>query len=203
MSDARTHVLLVDDNEGFRESTTWLLEGKGFGVEAFAAADEVLKRIAMPTVPSEACVVSDIRMPGMSGIELQAELNKRGCKLPLIFITGHGDIPLAVAAMRDGAADFIEKPFQPETLVQSIEGALRNATARHASGTALDKLTQRERQVLELVVMAKPNKIIADILGISIKTVELHRAHVMSKLGARNIQELIRIAIACEQESPA
>lgn len=203
MSDARAHVLLVDDNEGFRESTTWLLEGEGFGVEAFAAADGVLKRVAAPGLPRAACVVSDIRMPGMSGIELQAELNKRGCKLPLIFITGHGDIPLAVAAMRDGAADFIEKPFQPETLVQSIEGALRNAAARHASGTALDKLTQRERQVLELVVMAKPNKIIADILGISIKTVELHRAHVMSKLGAHNIQELIRIAIACEQESPA
>lgn len=204
MTAPRARVLLVDDNAGFRESTTWVLEGAGFEVEAFEGADAVLRRVGGGTaLPAATCVVSDIRMPVMSGIQLQAELNRRGCKLPLIFITGHGDIPLAVSAMRNGAANFIEKPFQPDTLVQAIESALRKLALRQAAGTPLEKLTPRERQVLELVVMAKPNKVIADILGISIKTVELHRAHVMAKLGAHNIQELLRIALAHEQDIPA
>lgn len=205
MTAPRAHVLLVDDNAGFRESTTWVLEGAGFKVEAFADADAVLRRVGgtAAALPANTCVVSDIRMPVVSGIQLQSELNRRGCRLPLIFITGHGDVPLAVSAMRNGAANFIEKPFQPDTLVRAIESALQNLSLRQTAGTPLDKLTPREQQVLELVVMAKPNKVIADILGISIKTVELHRAHLMAKLGAHNIQELLRIALAHEQDAPA
>lgn len=204
MTAPRAHVLLVDDNAGFRESTTWVLEGAGFKVEAFADADAVLRRVGTGAMlPADSCVVTDIRMPTISGIQLQAELNRRGCKVPLIFITGHGDIPLAVSAMRNGAANFIEKPFQPDTLVQAIESALQKVTLRETAGTPLEKLTPREQQVLELVVMAKPNKVIADILGISIKTVELHRAHLMAKLGVHNIQELLRIALAHQQDAPA
>lgn len=204
MTTPRAHVLLVDDDDGFRQSTTWVLEGAGFAVEALASADAVLRRVGSgTTLPADTCVVSDIRMPVMSGIQLQAELNRRGCKLPLIFITGHGDVPLAVSAMRNGAANFIEKPFQPDTLVQAIDGALNRPSLRQVAGSPLAKLTPREQQVLELVVMAKPNKVIADILGISIKTVELHRAHLMAKLGAHNIQELLRIALAHEQDATA
>jgi FixJ family two-component response regulator len=201
MSDATTaQILLVDDNDEFRESTCWLLEDAGFEVSPFASATALLDALeggGLGGVP--ACIVSDIRMPRMSGIELQQELKRRGVELPLVFVTAHADIPLAVEAMRNGAVNFIEKPFDPITLVH----ALRTATDRIADGgsnpAVMEKLTPRERQVLELVVAGKLNKTIADVLGISIKTVELHRSNLMAKLGARNVAEVIRIALGHEQ----
>jgi FixJ family two-component response regulator len=201
MSDATTaQILLVDDNDEFRESTCWLLEDAGFEVSPFASATALLEALESGGLGgAPACIVSDIRMPRMSGIELQQELKRRGVELPLVFVTAHADIPLAVEAMRNGAVNFIEKPFDPITLVH----ALRTATDRIAEGgsnpAVMEKLTPRERQVLELVVAGKLNKTIADVLGISIKTVELHRSNLMAKLGARNVAEVIRIALGHEQ----
>ena len=196
-----TRVYLVDDNDGFRDSTAWLLETAGFEVESFASGAAFLEAYAGHRHgDASECLVSDIRMPGMSGLQLQDELGRRGIQLPLVFVTAHGDVPLAVEAMRKGAANFLEKPFTEEALVEAVRTALANARSRGANGGVvanglLAKLSPRERQVLDLVVASKPNKIIADILGISIKTVELHRAIMMSKLGVRSLPELMKVAL--------
>ena len=193
---ASTQVYLVDDNDGFRDSTAWLLETAGFeplafdSGAAFLAAYDGQRRGA-----ADECLVSDIRMPQMSGLQLQEELVRRGIRLPLVFVTAHGDVPLAVEAMRKGASNFLEKPFTDEALVQAIRAALSSRQQAPARNGALAKLSPRERQVLDLVVASKPNKIIADILGISIKTVELHRANMMSKLGVRSLPELMKVAL--------
>jgi len=188
---ARVH--LVDDNDGFRESTAWLLETAGFEVESYPSAGAFLdSRGERPPPGTVECLVSDIRMPQMSGVQLQEELRRRGDAIPLVFVTAHGDVPLAVEAMRKGAANFLEKPFGDEVLVDAINAAL--ARVRGAS-EALARLSPRERQVLDLVVASKPNKIIADILGISIKTVELHRANMMNKLGVRSLPDLMKVAL--------
>lgn len=201
MSDAQAaHVLLVDDNDEFRESTRWLLEDAGFVVSAFASGAALLQELDRTTAGgAPACIVSDVRMPRMSGIELQQELKRRGVELPLIFVTAHADVPLAVEAMRNGAVNFIEKPFDPAMLVHALRTATDHAAAISANPVVTEKLTPRERQVLELVVAGKLNKTIADVLGISIKTVELHRSNLMQKLGARNVAEVIRIALGHEQ----
>lgn len=193
---AKARLFLVDDNDGFRESTAWLLETAGYQVRAFASAAEFL--LAYPDVRSdgEHCLVSDIRMPEMSGLQLQEELLRRGIRLPLVFVTAHGDVPLAVEAMRKGASNFLEKPFSDEALTEAIEVALANTRSAGGDGGALlAKLSPREKQVLDLVIASKPNKIIADILGISIKTVELHRANMMHKLGVRSVPELMKVAL--------
>jgi FixJ family two-component response regulator len=192
----RATVFLIDDNEAFRRSTAWLLEASGFEAREFGGAEEFLAAWRESKAPAHACVVSDIRMPGMSGIELQDELRKESSPPPIVLITAHGDIPLAVEAMRKGAIDFIEKPFDEATLTGAVERALATQTAtldpaRHAD--ALAQLTPRERQVLELVVAGKLNKTIADTLGISIKTVELHRSNMMGKLGVRNVPDLVKL----------
>lgn len=192
---AEAHVYLVDDNDAFRESTAWLLDTAGFATEAFASGQALLEALAAGRrADAPEVIVSDIRMPEMSGLQLQDELNKRGVQLPLVFVTGHGDVPLAVEAMRKGAANFLEKPFADETLIEAIRAALANARNRGDGGT-LAALSPRERQVLDLVVASKPNKIIADVLGISIKTVELHRSNMMHKLGVRSIQDLMKVAL--------
>jgi len=192
----RATVFLIDDNEAFRRSTAWLLEASGYEAREFDGAEKFLAAWREGAAPAHACVVSDIRMPGMSGIELQDELRKESAPPPIVLITAHGDIPLAVEAMRKGAVDFIEKPFDEATLTGAVERALASQTAtldpaRHAD--ALAQLTPRERQVLELVVAGKLNKTIADTLGISIKTVELHRSNMMSKLGVRNVPDLVKL----------
>ena len=194
---ASTQVYLVDDNDGFRDSTAWLLETAGFeplafdSGAAFLAAYDGQRRGA-----ADECLESDIRMPQMSGLQLQEELARRGIRLPLVFVTAHGDVPLAVEAMRKGASNFLEKPFTDEALLQAIRTAVAARREQApAQGEALARLSPRERQVLDLVVASKPNKIIADILGISIKTVELHRANMMSKLGVRSLPELMKVAL--------
>ncbi len=186
---------LVDDNDGFRDSTAWLLETAGYQVQAHPSGEAFLQALAAHRHEGETCLVSDIRMPGMSGLQLQEELLKRGVRLPLVFVTAHGDVPLAVEAMRKGASNFLEKPFSEEALVEAVEVALSGARAGGDSDV-LAKLSPRERQVMDLVVASKPNKIIADILGISIKTVELHRANMMHKLGVRSVPELMKVALA-------
>lgn len=190
-----TLLYLVDDNDGFRDSTAWLLETAGHQVQAHASAEAFLEAWTVQPHDGEACLVSDIRMPGMSGVQLQEELIRRDVKLPVVFVTAHGDVPLAVEAMRKGASNFLEKPFSDEALLEAVQVALSSARAG-GDANLLSKLSPRERQVMDLVVASKPNKIIADILGISIKTVELHRANMMQKLGVRSVPELMKVALA-------
>jgi len=191
---AGNRVYLVDDHQEFRESCVWILEQAGFEVRDFSSAEALLKELAREAPTSRSCIVSDIRMPGMSGMELQCELGHRSLSLPLIFVTGHGDVPLAVEAMRHGAANFIEKPFDAPLLVESIHTAMANH-APQVAPDALASLTRRERQVLDGIMSGKLNKVIADDLKISPKTVELHRANLMAKLGAHNVVELTRAVL--------
>ncbi|MEB2336610.1 MAG: response regulator transcription factor [Burkholderiales bacterium] len=193
-------VYVVDDDEAVRDSMRWLLEANGFRVSSFASAEEFLARL--PDPEPIACLLLDVRMPGMSGLELHEELVRRGSTLPLIFITGHGDVPMAVSRMKKGAHDFLEKPFSDAQLRQLVNECLARAAAaqrelrddRDAS-ERIERLTGRERQVLDLIVAGRLNKQIADDLGISIKTVEAHRANIMDKLGARTMADLMRIAL--------
>lgn len=187
-------VYLVDDHQEFRQSCVWILEQANFQVRDFPNAPALLKELAREAPPARSCVISDIRMPGMSGLELQTELVHRGLCLPLIFVTGHGDVPLAVDAMRHGAANFIEKPFDAPLLIDAIQTALAHH-APQTSATALASLTRRERQVLDGIMSGKLNKVIADELSISPKTVELHRSNLMAKLGAHNVVELTRVVL--------
>jgi FixJ family two-component response regulator len=194
-------IYLVDDNDAFRKSTKWLLESHGFAVSAFAAALPFLEQLQNGLVDNQGCLLLDVRMPSMSGTELQERLRQASCRLPIVFISGHGDVPLAVEAMRKGAAHFIEKPFSDDDLVAALRDAMRSARQRSANGGAIDEsardrvasLTARERQVLDLVVKGKLNKVIAHQLGVSIKTVELHRSRVMAKMRAATIAELVQI----------
>ncbi|KWS05234.1 response regulator transcription factor [Lysobacter capsici] len=197
MTEAR--IYLVDDNDGFRESTAWLLETAGFEVQAYASGPAFLDAYAGERHGTQpCCLVSDIRMPLMSGLQLQEELRRRGIGLPLVFVTAHGDVPLAVEAMRKGASNFLEKPFSDEAVIDAIRAAIvnaRNHAGSEAGDDRLAKLSPRERQVMDLVVASKPNKIIADVLGISVKTVELHRSNMMNKLGVRSLPELMKVAL--------
>jgi FixJ family two-component response regulator len=196
-------VYLVDDNDPFRRSTAMLLETAGMDVRDFPGAAQLLEQLESAAVPGlGACTVSDIRMPQMSGLELLEEMKRRQYTIPVIFMTAHADIPLAVEAMRRGAVNFIEKPFAAEVLIQAIRLAAQEEQSQTHGGTAgsarqpspkLSSLTRRERQVLELVVAGKFNKTIADVLGISTKTVELHRSSVMTKLGVRNVPDLVKV----------
>ena len=198
---ASAMVYLVDDNHPFRKSTALLLETAGIEVRDFDGASGLLAQLDRSGAPAGGvCAVSDVRMPEMSGLELLEELKRRGHGFPVIFITAHADIPLAVEAMRRGAVNFIEKPFAGEVLIQAIRLAAleeRPASVKAIpSGTPNPKLavlTRREKQVLELVVAGKFNKTIADVLGISTKTVELHRSSLMGKLGVRTVPDLVKV----------
>lgn len=192
-------VYVVDDDEAVRESLVWLIGSVGLRVESFASARSFLENY-LPEQPG--CVVLDVRMPGQSGLELQDALVEKGIPLPVIFITGHGDVPMAVRAMKQGAVDFIEKPFNDQRLLDTIQKAIRNNQVhwdkKHAMTSLIARwndLSQREREVLDLVVLGKVNKQIADILQISIKTVEGHRAAVMRKMAARTVAELVRTVL--------
>jgi FixJ family two-component response regulator len=192
-------VYVVDDDEGVRDSLQWLLEGKDYRVRCYDSAETFLSRYDPREV---ACLIVDIRMGGMTGLELQDRLIERKSPLPVVFITGHGDVPMAVSTMKKGAMDFIQKPFQEEALLSLVERMLEqaresfNAYQNTASREALlAKLTSREAQVLERIVAGRLNKQIADDLGISIKTVEAHRANIMEKLGANTVADLLKIAL--------
>lgn len=192
-------VHVVDDDEALRDSLRWLLEGHGFEVKSHPSATAFLE--SPPPQPGSVLLL-DVRMPGMTGMQLQDELAGRGINSPIIFITGHGDVPMAVEAVKKGAFDFLEKPFNDEQLVALIRRAAhqdaerQGLEARRTAGDArLQTLTAREREVLERVVAGKLNKSIADELGISIKTVEVHRARVMEKMQAKSLAELIQRSI--------
>ena len=192
-------VYVVDDDEAVRDSLQWLLDGKDYRVRCFDSAESFLARFDPREV---ACLITDIRMDGMSGLELQDKLLDRKSPLPIVFITGHGDVPMAVNSMKKGAMDFIEKPFKEDALVALVERMLEEArTAFSQSQEAasrdalLSRLTTREAQVLERIVAGRLNKQIADDLGISIKTVEAHRANVMEKLNANTVADLLKIAL--------
>ncbi len=192
-------VYVVDDDEGVRDSLQWLLEGKDYRVRCYDSAETFLSRYDPREV---ACLIVDIRMGGMSGLELQDRLIERKSPLPVVFITGHGDVPMAVSTMKKGAMDFIQKPFQEEALLSLVERMLEQARSsfqEHQSSASrealLSKLTSREAQVLERIVAGRLNKQIADDLGISIKTVEAHRANIMEKLNANTVADLLKIAL--------
>ena len=192
-------VYVVDDDEGVRDSLQWLLEGKDYRVRCYDSAETFLSRYDPREV---ACLIVDIRMGGMTGLELQDRLVERKSPLPIVFITGHGDVPMAVNTMKKGAMDFIQKPFEEDALVSLVERMLdqaKDAFTEHQHSASRDallaKLTSREAQVLERIVAGRLNKQIANDLGISIKTVEAHRANIMEKLNANTVADLLKIAL--------
>ncbi|OGA21924.1 MAG: DNA-binding response regulator [Betaproteobacteria bacterium RIFCSPLOWO2_02_FULL_67_26] len=199
-------VYVVEDDDALRDSLCWLIESAGYRVAAFSSAEHFLAYVEPGT---GACVVLDVRMPGMNGLELQERLIKRQLHVPVIFITGHGDVPMAVHAIKRGAIDFLEKPFQDHELLARIsgaarsdQGALKGRARQRLMTSQLTTLSQREREVMERVVDGKPNKCIADELGISIKTVEAHRSRMMRKLGANSIAELVRLSVGWTSPGP-
>lgn len=204
MSDAP--LLIVDDDLDVRESLRALLESAGFTVRDFDSAKKVL---ADQTISQGACLIADIRMPDMDGLELQEELTRRQVGLPVIIVTGHGDVPLAVRAMKAGAIDFIEKPFDGEMMLDSVRRAI--AYSKQSKGQAelakvaserIAALTGREREVLEQLVVGRANKVIAHELDISPRTVEIHRAHLMEKMQAKSLPELVRLALVAGVQTP-
>lgn len=194
------YVYIVDDDEAVRASLLVLFEANGYDSRVFSSAQEFLA-----TAPSlnPGCLIADIHMPGMDGLEMQQRLVERGFPFPLVIITGHGDVPLAVAAMKAGAVDFIEKPFAADTILNRVRmltsnlGAPRLTDALSATATSrLKALSPREREVLEGLLTGLSNKSIGYELGISPRTVEIHRARVMEKMGARSLSELVRMGLA-------
>ncbi len=197
MKETTPTVYVVDDDEAVRSSLKLLLKSAGVASEAFGSAQEFL---AGYEASQPGCLVLDVRMPGMSGLELQHELNVRGAALPVIFITGHGDIPMAVEAMQHGAFDFLQKPFRDSDLLDRVSRALARdaesrARIRHTDRIRerLASLSPREREVLDLVTKGKAHKMVAGDLGVSQRTVEIHRAHVMQKMEAGSLAELVRM----------
>ncbi|HVS65241.1 MAG TPA: response regulator transcription factor [Thermoanaerobaculia bacterium] len=200
-------VFIVDDDDSFRDSLEMLCTSVGLQVEGFASASEFLEQARLER---EGCLVLDIRMPGMSGLELQRELGVRGAHWPILFITGHGDVPMAVTALKAGAYDFLTKPFPHQELLDRIHAALRQDAAGRSLEERVEqlaeryeKLTPREREVMELVVAGQANKVVASRLGISQRTVEIHRAQVMEKMAAESLAHLVRMAVALEQQQDA
>ena len=196
----KTVIHVIDDDAAMRDSLVFLLDVNGFQPEAFESSAAFLSRVASS---APACIVSDIRMPGMNGIELVRKLKSDGVACPVILITGHGDVAMAVEAMKAGAVDFIEKPFDDAVLLGAIRAALDavpssegDSAARTEAQTRLAELSPRERDVLQGVVAGKINKVIAHELNISPRTVEVYRANLMAKTGARSVSELMRIALA-------
>jgi FixJ family two-component response regulator len=200
MKDIPQTVYVVDDDDAVRNSLRMLLKSAGVHAEASASAQEFLSSYE---VSQPGCLVLDVRMPGMSGLEMQHELNLRGATIPVIFITGHGDIPMAVEAMQHGAFDFLQKPFRDQELLDRVQRALVRDTEYRARLRHTDRirerlasLSPREREVLDLVTQGKANKMVAGDLGVSQRTVEIHRAHVMQKMEAGSLAELVRMMMA-------
>ena len=198
MPDRIVHI--VDDDEAVRQSLAFLLGSAGLTVRLYDSASAFLAGLS---AVKSGCLVTDMRMPEMTGIELLQQLRAKACRLPAIVITGHGDVPLAVEAMKAGAVDFIEKPFDQETILHAVQAALERGFEGEgrddpAVAARLATLSERERQVLEGLVAGHPNKTIAYDLGISPRTVEIYRANVMSKMEAPSLSDLVRMALVAE-----
>jgi FixJ family two-component response regulator len=205
MSEDRGVVFVVDDDESMRRSLATLLRSVGLDARVFSSPQDFM-RAERPNAP--ACLVLDVRMPGMSGLAFQEQLAKAGIGLPVIFITGHGDVPMAVQAMKEGAFEFIQKPFRDQDLLDRINHALkqdaenRSTVARRAEVLhRLESLTPRERQVMDMVVDGAANKVIAIDLNLSERTVEIHRAKVMEKMGARSVAHLVKLHLTLSDKA--
>ena len=201
--DIKGTVYVVDDDDAIRDSLRWLLEANDYKVELYDSGESFIAKYDPNAI---AVLVLDVRMPGMSGLEVQEHLLARKADLPIIFITGHGDVPMAVRALKKGAVDFIEKPFQQAALKAQVEHMLNEARERRMKNerqslneALLAKLTPREQQVLERIVAGRLNKQIADDLGISIKTVEAHRASIMDKTNSGTVADLMRVVMDTSQ----
>ena len=199
-------VYIVDDEPAIRDSLAMLLRSVGLASRTFPSAPAFLDGF---DAAAPGCLVADVRMPGMSGLELQEALRARAAALPVVIITGHGDIAMAVRAMKAGAADFIEKPFNEQVLLDAVHRALAQrpgepppSAVRAEIEARVATLTPREREVMLLVAEGRPNKVVATRLGLSTRTVEVHRAKAMEKMQARSLAELVRMAIACELMRP-
>jgi RNA polymerase sigma factor (sigma-70 family) len=204
-SPSRATVFVVDDDQAMRTSLKWLIESVGMVVESYASADDFLAHY-QPGRPG--CLVLDVRMPGMSGLELQEYLAGRDVHVPVVIITGHGDVPMAVRAMKGGAIDFIEKPFNDEVLLDAIRRALAREEQQREQLTEcahiqqrLASLTPREHEVMQMVTEGMSNKEIANRLGVSAKTIEAHRARVMEKMQAGSLAELVRMALMAAHQA--
>jgi two-component system, LuxR family, response regulator FixJ len=196
-------VHVVDDDPALRRSLRFLFESVGWQVRLHASAEEFLDIATSPAQPS--CLVLDIRMPAMSGLELQQVLRERGIVMPILFMTGHADVSVAVQALKSGAADFIEKPYKDQAILDAVAAAMRRcdeamqaAHRREAASHALAALSPREQEVARLVALGQPNKLIAAALGISEKTVHIHRQHVMEKAGVSSAAELARLMLRAD-----
>jgi two-component system, LuxR family, response regulator FixJ len=205
MKEKAPTIFVVDDDEAIRSSMKLLLKSFGLAATASASAQEFL---ASCDQSQPGCLVLDVRMPGMSGLELQQQLNLRGATLPVIFITGHGDIPMAVEAMQQGAFDFLQKPFRDQELIDRVQRALEYDRENRLRLREKDSirgrfatLTPREREVLRLVTQGKANKVMAADLGVSQRTIEIHRARVMEKMGANSLAQLVRMTIDLQAET--
>jgi two-component system, LuxR family, response regulator FixJ len=202
MKEQPATVCIVDDDEAVRGSLKLLLKSLGLATRAYGSAPEFLAEFDPQRC---GCLVLDIRMPGMSGLDLQQELNARGALVPIIFMTGHGDVPMAVEALQQGAMDFLQKPFRDQDLLDRIHKAIeRDRAGRELLGSRerirarIDSLTPREREVLKLITDGKANKVIAAELQLSQRTVEIHRGHVMEKMEANSLAHLVRMVMEAE-----
>jgi FixJ family two-component response regulator len=202
---APSTIYIVDDDEAVRDSLRWLLEANGYAVRSFAGAEEFLTAYDPDQV---GVLIADVRMPGMSGLELQEALIARKAPLPIVFITGHGDVPMAVSTMKKGAVDFLEKPFNEAdlrnivaTMLSQAYERVHDAQLQRDQQAVLGRLTAREQQVLERIVAGRLNKQIAGDLNISIKTVEAHRANIMEKLEVTTVADLMKIALTRAEEA--
>ena len=206
MTKLKHTIFVIDDDASVRKSLSRLLDSVGFSTESFASADEFLKRERFEGI---GCIILDVRMPGLSGMDLQDELNKADYSMPIIFITGHGDIPMSVQAMKKGAVDFLPKPFDEDQLLDALRKAIEKdmqakaerAGARDILGR-MEQLTPREYEILQYLITGMLNKQIAFKLGIAEKTVKIHRSRVFEKLGTRSVAELVRMAEKAGIEPP-
>lgn len=193
------NVYVVDDDQAVRDSLRWLIESVGLNVTTFSNGQELLENFNEPDI---SCLVLDVRMPGISGLDLQQRLKNLNSKVPVIIVTGHADVPMAIQAMKAGAFDFIEKPYSDQLLLERIQCAIeqddcfkKQQAINNEINERIDTLTPREREVMGLVVGGHSNKSIAKELGVSIKTVEVHRGNLMSKMKAQSLSELVRLVM--------
>ena len=197
------NVYVVDDDQAVRDSLRWLIESVGLKVKTFSNGQELLDNFNDSEI---SCLVLDVRMPGISGLDLQQRLKNQNSKVPVIIVTGHADVPMAIQAMKAGAFDFIEKPYSDQLLLERIQCAIeqddcfkKQQTINDDINHRIDSLTPRENEVMALVVTGHSNKSIAKELGVSIKTVEVHRGNLMSKMKAKSLSELVRIALTTDR----